>query len=196
MNLKDFLNYREICPTCGAELKTVFHSKRKQIIRQEDGVFKVFFPLSQLSFKSTYKACYCINENNNSIYIDFYKENTPLTQVSLEWLKTFKQFDFNLKSYQVYKTCEACINYSYSSNLFYIDYKNCSIGSLDIFKEAFTFTKNNNFYKLYNDYHKQSSYILYGNNEFYSGFLDIPFLLEFSTTEKMVEKISKLIIFS
>ena len=195
MKLKDFLNYREICPICGLELKIFFHSKRKQIVRQKDGIFKVFFPLSHLSFKTKYNACYCINENDNSIYIDFYKEEDPLTQISLEWLKDFKQFNSNLKSYQIYKTCESCIKYSYSSNLFYIDFKNCSIGNLDLFKESFTFNKNNNFYKLYNDYHKQLSCILYGDTDFYSGCLNIP-LIEFSTTEKMIEKINKLIIFS
>jgi len=206
VNLKNFLNYKEKCPICKSNLTIVFHSQRKQILYQEDGIFKVFFPLSHLSFKTKYKACYCINEEDNSIYIDFYNNKKILTEIPVEYLKSFRLFDKNLKDYQVYKCCKSCVGYSYISNHFLIDYINSSIGDLEINNEIFTFshfTENNSyFYKIFNYPIKNLSYVFYGkcknsSEELYqySDTLQIP-LLNFSSKEKIIERINKLIIFS
>jgi hypothetical protein len=197
MNLKTFLSYRDRCPICNLKLLTAFHSKRRQIIEEDNNILRIFYSLPSLSFKIKYKVCYSINIEDNSIYVDFYNKKL-LTKISIELLKDFRNFDNNLKLYRFYKYCDNCETYSYSSNSFAIDYKNCSIGDLKINEEIFSLYHNNKLkYRLYNNYEKEVSSILYGEfaPNWYTKILQVP-LLKFSTQDKMIEKINKLIVFS
>ena len=223
MNLRDFLNHKIDCPICNKILTISFHSKRKQKFRYEDGRFMVLFELNSITRgKKTYKVGYSIGLDDNSFYADFFTMDEVKFQndTQLYLINRFKELNKNLKTYKFYKSCTNCERYTYSSNEFIIDYKNCTIGDLTIDTESFSMikplTSSFKIYKMVNFLNSKQTWLSYGeisldeairlegtkdiskfrlSNVDVKQFIKIN-IINFTTHDETMKKISNLLVFS
>jgi len=225
MNLKEFLEYRKICPICSDVLVTSFHSQKKQIIRYEDDRFVVIFRLDALKKKQiNYKVGYSFGFENNSWHVEFYSQDDKrFENDSPNFLRDrFKELDKNLGQYKFYRHCTGCCCYNYSSQDFYLDYDLGLIEELIVNVEYIGMLQpvESGFkvYKLLNDYGGGKSTIVFGRHHSeliarsdagvvnkgpfittsYGSNLDMiqtP-IIKFTSNEETMERINKLLIFS
>jgi hypothetical protein len=153
MNLKEFLNYRKICPLCDSLLTTYLHSKKRQSIKYENNRVTVIFPLIPLKkngkgtdYKSNFlfKVGYSFGLEDNSFCVEFYDKNlfryekeTPRFLID-----RFKELNQNLKDLRFYRVCNGCQRYNYISFSFKIDLKNNTLKPWRLRSEYFGFIQN------------------------------------------------------
>lgn len=215
MNLREFLEYRTICPICFSSnsLSLSFHSFKRQGYSIIDGRYLVKFDLRGIhKGQKPYKIGYSLSLDDNSFFIDFYT-NTDIcieNEAPIFLLNRFKQLDKNLKEYKIYKHCLICRRYNYSSNVFNFNYKLMNIGDLSINTEYFGLSSQINdgykIFKLLNYYNSNESYLQYGitkdinqamdtTHSSLMKFLKLP-LLKCPDAESYIKKITSLIILS
>lgn len=220
MKLEQFIQYKSNCPICEHSLKTIFHSRRQQSQRIEDNRLMFIFNLFSLKRNAgpAYKAGYSFNTSNNDTYIEFYdKDNTKFNDASPEWLRVrFWEFDKNLKGYKFYRECvnPSCKRYMYDSNSFYINYKTCNIGDLQIKSERVGLVQSledgYRIMKINNDYVENKTNLTIfkdGSDTFAPVSSGIPFfgagvtditlpIIKLSSLEETAERLNKLLVFS
>lgn len=216
MNLCEFLDYRRSCPICLATtLTTAFQSKKRQVIREENGRFLVLLNMDAIKkHHNSYKVGYSIDRANNQFCIEFYtKDDEWIEKESpIHLINRFKIFDKNQREYKIYKYCGNCNRYNYTSNKLTIDYKTCSIGELEINTEFFGLTQPINegykIYKLINRYFVNESVLFYtkADDEFLAqehihmvthpmDIISLP-IIKFTSKDEIINRISKLLVFS
>ena len=219
MNLQGFLDYRNKCPLCDADLVTSFHSNKKQSVKWEDNRMLVIFRLDALKKKQIdYKVGYSFGLKDNSWYVEFYtKDDKKFENDSPDFLRArFKELDKNLGTYRFYRHCAKCVCYNYMSNTFILDYKGTT-GDLTINLEYIGMHRQledrYRLFKLSNDYILSKSTIVFGKTETLmvarddfgmhtmktqGDWLDEiqTSLIKFTTKEETMDRIQKLIVFS
>jgi hypothetical protein len=218
MNLREFLAFRSHCPLCNSELRTFFHSTRRQKSQLIDGRLIFFFDLSSLNkMYSNYKVAFSFSLDDDSWLIDFVmltssKDNKTLTQIP-EWLITgFKVFDENLKKYVFQRRCNniKCQRYNYTSNEFKLPFKQSKMIDLQICQEYFglvrQFKDEYKIYKLLNRYDigesilsfcKDKANVWARDDHSYSMLQAIKLpLIKFSSIEETIDKLETVILFS
>lgn len=220
MSLKKFLEYRNDCPVCAApNLSTFFVSKKKQEHIIGEDTYTVKTPLYSSNHRRHYDVGYVFNLHDDTFWIDFYsKYDVKIEEAVPKFLtKKFRDYDDNIKFYKFYKVCLNCKKYNYISNSFSLNLKDSRIFPfLEVFSEYFGLSqKMEEGYKLIrvlNCYPTNKTCINFcygvttdrlkiGNNQYFSlsdlsfNTLTIP-LLNFSSEDKMIERINKLVVFS
>ncbi len=214
MNLKSFLSYNEKCPICGdCNFYTYFHSNRRQKYRINENNYEFLFSLGGLKKQKDYKVGYCVDLDNNDLKIEFYTKdmNHFKNHVNTGIISRFLDFQLNLGQFRLLKRCESCDRYYYSSSYLDIDIKSATIGDIEIEDENFSCIKKSDTsiaYQIFNNLITKTTEIsIYKiDDEFDATFgsiisartkssLDMP-LLNFSSETEIVNKLSKIIIFS
>ena len=121
-------------------------------------------------------------------------------------------------TYMIYKKCYKCKNYNYSSNDFLLDLSKKTIGDLTIDEEYFSFMHDDgyNYFKLNNFYKSNRSFVEFGkfvekksatiknigehtihyyDNSILSYQLIGTELIKFTTKEKIIDRLNKLMCF-
>lgn len=216
MNLREFLDYRTVCPICNNNsLNVLFHSNKKQKIRRESNRFLAVFEMRGKNNKQkSYEVGYSIDEITNQFCIELYNDKIRIENLHLlDLLKRVREMNNNHGSFRVIKRCTNCNRYDYESNSFHFDYKNYSIGDLSIASEFFGLCKPKEklykIYRLYNDYINYKSTIVagFGSSASYaevsalfptnSNYNELQTsIINFVSTEDTYERINKLILFS
>lgn len=206
MNLEDFLKYKTHCPLCSNKLNLVFHSRKRQKIRQENNRILITFAMTPLNMiEKTYNVGFSIDPHENSFFIEFYTDRgVKFEEIPVSLLKKFHSFNTNLGAYKFYRFCN-CGNYHYESNYFCINLQTLNIGDLIIDKERFYF-----YYDGYKEFELLNNYTtnksLLGINRYQfeispqtiynkPDWLEFS-LLKFTSKEEIVERINKLLVFS
>jgi hypothetical protein len=226
MNLKEFIAYRDTCPMCDTKLTLCFHSKKQQKVKYDGDIISFDFRMDSLQkrSKTSNKVTFVIDQQNNTWFVNFSYTNSLLSGdnkiqnfISFEMMKRFKDMNNHLSPYIFYKYCNKCECYNYRSNMFFLSFKNCSFGDLEIRSEYFgisvpleTGYKN---FRLSNSYYedralsksrlvcsKDLSNIWAKSNSSYSAnnYLELP-LINFSNSsskEDIVNRLERLILFS
>ena len=226
MNLEQFLGYKNSCPICNSNLSAYFHSKKKQTIIHKDNNFTAIFLMKGIKkSQEDYYVGYSINTLDNSFVINFYTKHmkTIEGQISISLLDRFRLFNDNLGWYRIYKCCNLCKNYNYSSNYFILDFKNNLISfeherhdlNYEIRSECFGLSKEcTDGYKIFslvNLYYKKESLLNFGKvdcEEFSSlshfGIINVPQtlsnilqmnLINFVGANETAERLDRLSIF-
>lgn len=219
MNLREFLNYRTHCLTCGSELCTIFHSRKRQKHKSMNNRLLVQMDLKSLKKgQKQYKLGYSIDYDTNNFCIEFFDTEGSHYEsrgVPLFLLKRFKNLDKNHGLYHIIRDCKSCGKYWYSSNSFELDYKNANLGDLSLHDEFGVMFESYNdgyrAYKLHTFYNKKEStfYSLNITKKHYETMFSknvtppfnnnlittytIPFK---KSTNEIIEKLSTLITFS
>jgi hypothetical protein len=218
MNIKEFISYKTICPFCDSTLKLCFLSKRKQILFNNENTITVIFDLNPINkSQKLYRAGFNFNIINNTFYIEFYNKSLSKIEDSIptHLINRLKDLLNNISDYQIYKTCNKCDKYNYSSNVFKIDLRSRNIGNLSLHSEFFEviqpITDGYKIYELYNRHDENHSFILYKKSKFENKKLSIvgsngliasdgnyikTNLIKISDTTKLSDKLSKIITFS
>lgn len=219
MNLKEFLEYRSVCPICDNKaLTSFFGAMRKQKINYENNKFITIFDLLPI-YKNhkKYKVGYEIDLCDNSFTVDFYNDDdTKLNVIPMFLMERFQELKNNIGTFSFIKSCSACESYNYYSNPFELTPRITSIGDLFIHKEYFGLNKMTKdgykVYKLYNQYYSSSSELLYADKIKHPRAAKYNFILVTQTTNKqkfsdigiinftnrndVMSRIDKLLIFS
>ena len=143
MNIREFINLRDKCPLCNANLETKFISGRKSILKIDNNRLHVKFTLKQMKNGAPdYQVIYSFGLDDNSVQVEFCTEWEHYNQVPMHLLSKFKEFYKNTEKtiYAFYNVCTSCYKYSCNSNGFKLDLKSLNIGALDILYESFTFS--------------------------------------------------------
>ena len=165
MKLREFLSYRTHCLACGSGLNTSFHSQKKQKHSIVNDRWLVQIELNALSKgQKHYKVGYSIDHDTNDFCIEFFD------QTGLQWFENespmflidrFKGLDKNHGQYRIYKHCNICRKYNYTSNHFNLDYKKANLGELTVGSEYALLFKpiedGYRGYKLYSYYDRDES---------------------------------------
>lgn len=169
MKLREFFAYRKDCPVCKSPLATSFHSQKKQKVRYEDDRYLVLFDLKPIKKQQlSYKVGYSLGLDDNSVYIDFYtKDEVRLDTSPFHLMERFRELDFNLKDYKIYKHCTACRRYNYSTEYLKLNYKNCSMGDITVNSEYIIMVHPSGgdgykVYKMLNYYNAKETWLNYG----------------------------------
>jgi hypothetical protein len=169
MNLQQFIDYRKNCPICDQQLKLVFHSKKRQSHRYEDGRLIFLFDLLPLKKKQQhYKVGYSFGLEDNSYYIEFFtKDGKRFDDEAPDFLiERFKELDKNLLAYRFFKYCPNCSCYNYFSNNFLL--KKIYTRSLDVETEYIGMSQpivnKYKIYKLLNNYTDGVSSLIFGRH--------------------------------
>ncbi|CAB4196586.1 hypothetical protein UFOVP1290_106 [uncultured Caudovirales phage] len=200
MNLEEFLNYQPKCLACGSSLKTAFHSNKKQNINIINDRFEAKFKLGNLHHKQKhYYVIFSISLKDNSFFVDFYDKYQLITNISISILNRFKTFDTNNSYYQIFRLCK-CNKYNYTSNLFKLDYKECSIKDLSVRTEYLELQHHNHNYEIINWHDNQETWftIINNNNSFLSSVPDmvkIP-IINMNNKDYIVNRLNNLLIFT
>lgn len=165
MKLREFLNYRTHCLTCGSELSTIFHSRKRQKHKSVNNRLLVQMDLNSLKKgQKHYKVSYSIDYDTNDFCIEFFdREGSHYDSrgIPLFLLKRFKNLDKNQGKYRIIRDCNSCSKYWYSSNDFDLDYRNANLSDLTIHDEHGIFFKSHHdgykIYKLHTFYNKEES---------------------------------------
>jgi hypothetical protein len=203
MNIKDFIKNKNNCYFCNSELDLIFFSKKKQIFNLSEDKLIVLMDLS-LKHKYTYNVSFTFNTNDNSFIVDFYDKNFSKMskKVPITLMQGLQRYFSYLNSLQIYRSCNICKNYDYVSNDFKLDFKNKTIGDLNIKSESFHYHKKIEnklkIYSLFNDHAKKESTIrVYWDNQKYYNDLEIKTnLIHLNNNVNLKEKIEKIILFS
>lgn len=218
MNLRDFLDYRKDCLSCGLPLTTYLHSQRQQTIRFEDDRLLVMFYLSPLNkAQIDYKVGYSFGLDDNSWYVEFYtKDDKKFENDSPNFLiSRFKELDKNLVSYEFGRSCSNCHSYFYRSNIFLLDKRDASIlcpeGTLEIQQEYIGIATplNDGLFKILkvlNRYDKKSCLLGYGQTKHHYAAcvhvaheklssIEIP-IINIANKQEIAARLNKLLIFS
>jgi hypothetical protein len=121
MNLQEWLQYRQKCPICESPLTLYFHSWKRQTVKIENGRLTIIFPLNLLKARSKtvdYKVGYSFGLTDNSFYIDFYDKNMFKLdhQIPLQLIRRFQELNVNLATYKFIKDCNTCKRYRFITN--------------------------------------------------------------------------------
>jgi hypothetical protein len=168
---------------------------------------------------------YIMGLDDNSLLIDFVsKDKCLINPIPLSIVKRFQNLNINLGNYMIYKKCPKCKNYHYFSNEFNLnlskktigDKKN--IGDLIIENEYFSMMCENGYkyFKLDNFYRLNKSFVEYGkfidkkiatiknisletihyyDNRVLSYQIISTELIKFTTKDKTLDRLNKLICF-
>ncbi len=220
MSLKEFLEFRKKCPICDSpNLSVHFISKKKQEHSSDNISYTVKMPLLDLSHQRQGDISYSFSLIDNAFHIDFHdiQGNKMQNFCPTSFLKKFIKLNSNIKTQYFYKLCGSCKRYNYISNPFRFDLKlatvNNSLGKIGVDTEYLgLLQKRENDYKLFrvvNYFNFQKSVIEYGYDDkinslytemdaseepLFSNF-EIP-LINFVSEEKMIDRLSRLIVFS
>lgn len=220
MSLKEFLEFRKECPICdNPNLSVYFTSKKNQEHFLENTSYTVKIPLLDLSHQRVGDVCYSFALDSNAFWIDFCdKQGNKMDNFCpTSFSKKFLKLNKNMVLQYFYKICSSCKRYNYISRSFQFDLKSGTLnGLVGSDTEYFgLIQKQENDYKLFriiNYLGTQRSTIEYGFDNkinslyadseidnswdepvFYT--LEMP-LINFTSEEKMIERLNKLIIFS
>lgn len=221
MSLKEFLEFRKECPICNnPNLSTYFTSKKNQEHLLDSDCYTIKMPLLDLSHQRQGDICYSFSLNDDTFWIDFCDKqgNEMRDHCPNSFLKRFIKLSSNMRIQYFYKLCDSCKRYNYISSSFVFDLKSGTTTAK--FKEAIEidteylglFQKRENDYKLFriiNYFDKCKSSVEYGFDDkldslstdsaipnepnFYT--LEMP-MISFTSEEKMIDRLSKLIVFS
>jgi len=208
MDLDNFLKYRSHCPLCSNNLNLIFHSKKRQKIRKENGRTLIILPMDPINRRNEklYHAGFSLSPNDNSLFVDFYDDKNQLIEIiPVSLLKKFHYFNHNLGSYKFYKICNICNKYYYESDYFDLDLPNSRVGKFHVSYEFFSMYKpiqdGYQCFKLLNNYdydestlhfYKSADQQTYPCNE-KSMKLD---LIKFTSKNETMNRLEKLILFS
>lgn len=167
MNLKQFIDHRQHCPFCQADLFTAFHSSRKQYIRTEEHRFQTFFVLDSMkSGQKPYSVCYSFGLNHFDFRVEFYSHDRSVRyETAHDFLRTrFLELHKNLKSFKFIRECGGCQRYGYRTQPFQLDLKSVRYESLSLHHEDFgmmhPIEQGYRIYKLSNKYLENQSSLL------------------------------------
>jgi hypothetical protein len=145
MKLREFLNYRNQCLSCGSSLNTTFHSKKKQKHSSVNDRMLIQIDLNAINKgQSHYKVGYSIDCETNDFCIEFYDQSGTHwyeNETPKFLIDRFKSLDKNHGQYRITKHCNICNKYNYASNFFILDYKTCNLGDLAVASEYAIFFK-------------------------------------------------------
>ena len=215
MNLKEFLDYRRVCPICNTGLSFYFHSNKQQKNRYEEDRMLILFDLNGLKKKHIdYKVGYSFGLNDSSFCIEFYTKDEKRFEGDspLFLIDRFKELDKNLKGYRLHKKCSFCRCYWYFSDILNLSYKYARVNDIQVEKEYFGMTQTTpdnkiKVFRLLNHNHTQESFLscFYAQSDRdamaeYSSPNDathmaLP-LIQFVSKEETMERIKKLLVFS
>ena len=214
MNLKEFNNYRKLCPICDTPLVTGFHSNKQQSIRYEGNSMKVMFFLHPLTkHQKRYRVAYHFNIVDHSFSIEFYMPDGSARFESIpDFLRLrFLEFHKNLKEFKFFRGCTFCLQYAYTTKFFKIDLKQVICEPLEVWSEevglVHPLADGHRIYRMYNMYGDKKSTILVWNgvpseaaiNLGYSpkrvSRMDLP-LIPFVSKEETINRLNNLIVFS
>lgn len=206
MNLRDFLNYRNICPLCSNDLKLLFHSRKRQKINYEDNRLLITFSMDSINKKESCKIGFSLNPDDNSFFIEFYSNRGERRDnIPTQYLKKFITFNKHLGAYKFYKICEVCGDYHYESNYFNIDLITKNYGDLIVNKEIFylhsPWKDGYRRYQLVNNYVSNKSWLCISTDiesKKYNMQDDtiVLSLINFVSKDEMINRLTKLLIFS
>src|SRR5574339_34788 len=145
MKLREFLNYRNHCLSCGCALNTSFHSKKRQKHSSINDRLLIQIDLNGINKgQKHYKVGYSIDYDTNDFCIEFYDQS------GLQWYENeaplflidrYKALNKNHGQYRITKHCNICNKYNYASNYFSLDYKSCNLGDVSVDSEYAIFFK-------------------------------------------------------
>lgn len=220
MSLKEFLEFRKECPICNnPNLSVYFTSKKNQEHFLENASYTVKIPLLDLNHQRAGNVCYSFALDSNAFWIDFCDKhgNKMDNSCHISFLKKFLKLNKNMMLQRFYKICGSCKRYNYISSYFQFDLKSGTLNGLEGNDTEYfgLIQKRENDYKLFriiNYFDTQRSTIeygfdykinsLYADSEsdnswdepvFYA--LEMP-LINFTSEERIIERLNKLIIFS
>ena len=220
MKLSEFLSIRSHCPFCDTKLTLQFTYRKQSIEYWEDRIIFKFDMNGLKNGEPNYKISYSFGDDN-SFYIDFYKDNgIPFIDfIPIHLINKFKQIHRNSSpSYRIANFCSNCYHYMANSWI-NIDLKNAYF-DLERQKEIFHFhtpTKNikdyrdiilTNYYK--NDYPDKDEGCLSGisdtinwegsihNDTHYKHSLAVRYLnfIPFVSKEETLQRLNNLLTFS
>jgi hypothetical protein len=217
MNLKEFMDYKTICPLCNNNLTFVMgrHYKGTGVHRYEDNRILIIRDMRGL-FKGEkhYKVGYSIGLEDNSVQIEFYTERGEkfFSNVPSTLLPKFRKLDENIKAHIFMKECRSCHRYSYESNPFFAYLKAKTIGDLQVNNEYFGVVAPHKselrVYRMYNNYlHKKTLIEIFNTDTIEFAFdqcymngvpgtsLNLD-LIKFTSESEIAERLDNLIIFS
>jgi hypothetical protein len=216
MKLREFLNYRTNCLSCGSKLNTLFHSGKRQSHSIVNDRLLIKIDLKSLKKgQKHYKVGYSIDCDTNDFCIEFF-DQTGLKcfekESPLFLIDRFKKLDKNQGSYNITVFCNFCDKYWYRSNSFDLDYKTVNFGELSIHSEYGCFVKQLDdeykLYKLHSYYDKEeSSFDIIKYSKYIYETADIDFkvennmikthLIQFKESpHDIIEKLNILMVFS
>jgi hypothetical protein len=212
MNLLEFLNYRNNCLSCNAQLTLSFHSEKKQKHIYYNNRLIIQFNLNSITRgEKDYKIGYNIDLTTNDFCIEFYDQSgLELFEDKIPFylLERYKSLDVNHSPYKIYKHCKACNKYNYSSNHINLNYDTCNLGELLINVEAGTFYKpTEDGYKAYhliNRYYENESWLesfkikgsYVGHSNTDSSLIKTELINFGNSSNDMINKLSTLLTFS
>lgn len=169
MNITEFMAHRKNCPLCNSE-NLIFqmgkYGKESTTHRYEDDRVIVSRDMrGMLKGEKSYKVGYSFGATDNSVQIEFYTSTGErfYNLVPTNLLPKFKSLDINLQGHVFTKFCRSCHRYSYTSNIFKLDYKMKTIGKLEIQNEYFGVIKPTHdgyrVYRMHNNYQDKKSTI-------------------------------------
>ena len=226
MNLKEFLNYRAVCPLCDNNLSTFFHSQKQQAVKFEDDRLVFQMRMDGLKkYSANYKIGFSFGREDSSWQLEVYQfENRLDSYLTTSVMSRFRELSKNLGAYKLYRQCThpKCNRFNYSSNLFRLNFKTAKIEGLtngrpdlNIQTEYIGMSEplesGFKIYKLLNDYVRSSSNLIYGRyaEDYIAradwGTTQAPIdslthiempLIRFSSKQETMDRLNKLLIFS
>jgi len=202
MNLRDFLVYRNMCPLCDNTLSMTFNSRKQQKHRYEDGrlLISLFIPSIDKNQKSYYVG-YSFGLDDNSFFIEFYRKNSKkIEYIPVSLLKRFVSFNANTGMYKIYKFCNHCKSYQYSSNYFKINLTEpLKLPDLTISSESFDLSTHitdgydgYRLFKLVNNYITNKSILNFGTERYKDDIKTSVYIPNFNTIEtSLIKFVSK-----
>jgi len=200
MNIKSFIGDYVNCPLCQAPIKTIFNSKDKEIILEND-ILNIKFDI--MNRTSIIKISYNFNINTNEFYVDFYdKKGNIQNKVSLSQLKAVKNYNDNMQFYNMYRNCDYCGCYNKLSQEFKMNFEN-NIIDLEIYLESFYiyYDDKQKSCKLTNYYESNESEIRFKSNLMGKNLSDMKQsifttpMIPFVDTKSTLARIEKLFLF-
>lgn len=218
MNPKEFINHRKNCPICEYALITNLISSKSSLVEEIDGHFFSYFTFNDkgiLKFSSKRYGAFVFNREDLFFQVEFYEtEKIGYDKVPFNWIKMFLEYHSHLGLFHFKRECIGCRRYSYESEQFPLNLKECSIPPLAIFKEQIYLTcplpERNNVRVYVMDsfpFHNETKLYIYEvssvdellrssiiSSEIPCTRSDLP-LIPFSTPEKMTQKLNDLLIY-
>jgi hypothetical protein len=144
MLVKNFLNYKSHCCACGSILNTYFHSHKKQEVSLCNDNLLIKFSIRNKQLTMLFKIEFIINTQNNTFFVDFYHcNNTKLNFIPLCFIYKYKDVIKKQGLFRLFKICDKCNQYSYSSNFFTLNHTSLVINAADVCFEQIIFKSQN-----------------------------------------------------
>jgi hypothetical protein len=219
MNFQEFLNYKNNCPSCGAQLGLNLSSTRDYKHKMQNTSYVFSTTIKSINHKQAINIDLIMDPTDNSFYVEFYDRAHLLMNkfIPLSFINSFKNFNEHQKVLSFKRRCNICYKYKYYSEAFTLDFKTSKLECFFIRDEYSTTTHkidndNSRSYKIIYDYNVKTTDVFYNdikNNDYrnltpfedyiqinYCNKITVPYRLEVFDGVNNFDKLETLITFS